>query len=330
MLKTAVVIVTLLAGASWASAQFFTNGPWTYTLNEANEATIKEYIVLPPETVGAVAIPAVLDGYPVKAIEGPLAVSIFPLFTETATSVAIPDSVTRIGAYAFSYCTSLTNVTIGSSVTSIGERAFQECVSLTSVTIPDSVTSIEPEAFRGCDSLTSVYFLGNAPTAANDVFPYIMPKGTVYYVAGTTGWSATFPNVFDGWPTVTLPIAPLLGSFGASEFGRGQSSVVTNPSAFGLFTQGQYNSNYTNGVNAGMGIILSNPASYNLYTSNSIMDLRMGGAMVPKSNGVASVSIQPLTTTNLMEPFTNNGVPITFEVPMPADRAFMRIQAKPE
>ena len=73
-----------------------------------------------------------------------------------------------------------------------------------------------------------------------------------------------------------------------------------------------------------------NPASYNLYTSNSIMDLRMGGAMVPSSNGVASVTIQPTTTTNLMQPFTNNGAPITFEVPMPANRAFMRIEAKPQ
>jgi hypothetical protein len=30
-----------------------------------------------------------------------------------------------------------------------------------------------------------------------------------------------------------------------------------------------------------------------------------------------------------MMPFTNNGAPITFEVPMPPDRAFMRVEAIP-
>jgi hypothetical protein len=82
------------------------------------------------------------------------------------------------------------------------------------------------------------------------------------------------------------------------------------------------------GVADGKAEVTSNPTSYNLYTSDSIMDLRMEGAMVPKSNGVASVSIQPTTTTNLMQPFTNSGAPITFELPMPANRAFMRIQTK--
>ena len=68
----------------------------------------------------------------------------------------IPNSVTSIGADAFSYCRSLTNVTIPDSVTSIGESSFYKCTSLTSVTIPDSVTSIGYKAFGSCESLTSV------------------------------------------------------------------------------------------------------------------------------------------------------------------------------
>ena len=72
--------------------------------------------------------------------------------------VTIPDSVTSIGNYAFSGCSSLTSVTIPDSVTSIGDYAFQSCSSLTSVTIPDSVTSIGDSAFYWCSSLTSVTF----------------------------------------------------------------------------------------------------------------------------------------------------------------------------
>ena len=45
----------------------------------------------------------------------------------------IPNSVTSIGEYAFSHCTSLTSVTISDSVTSIGEYAFYDCTSLTDV-----------------------------------------------------------------------------------------------------------------------------------------------------------------------------------------------------
>ena len=77
------------------------------------------------------------------------------------TSV-IPDdgSVTSIGDYAFSYCTSLTSITIPDSVTSIGEGAFLFCTGLTSITIPDSVTSIGYAAFGNCTGLTSVTFEG--------------------------------------------------------------------------------------------------------------------------------------------------------------------------
>ena len=73
----------------------------------------------------------------------------------------IPNSVTSIGEYAFSHCTSLTSVTIPNSVTSIGEHAFSYCTSLTSVTISDSVTSIGEYAFYDCTSLTDVYYAGS-------------------------------------------------------------------------------------------------------------------------------------------------------------------------
>ena len=81
--------------------------------------------------------------------------------TQTNTLIAgcskttIPNSVTSIGYYAFSYCSSLTSVVIPNSVTSIGDYAFDGCSSLTSVEIPNSVTSIGSGPFDGCSSLTT-------------------------------------------------------------------------------------------------------------------------------------------------------------------------------
>ncbi len=66
---------------------------------------------------------------------------------KTDTSYVIPDSVTSIGEYAFSHCTSLTSVTIPDSVTNIESFAFWYCTSLESITIPDNVMSIGSYAF---------------------------------------------------------------------------------------------------------------------------------------------------------------------------------------
>lgn len=75
---------------------------------------------------------------------------------ELQPNYTIPDSVTSIRVYAFSYCSSLTSITIPNSVKSIGEYAFQYCDSLTSITIPNSVKSIGQYAFSQCSSLTSI------------------------------------------------------------------------------------------------------------------------------------------------------------------------------
>ena len=74
------------------------------------------------------------------------------------TSIVIPNSITEIETYTFYGCTSLTNVVIPDGVTEIGTYTFYDCTSLTSIVIPDGVTYIGSYAFSGCTSLTSVVF----------------------------------------------------------------------------------------------------------------------------------------------------------------------------
>jgi hypothetical protein len=131
----------------------------------------------------SMTIPPSLGGYPVTKITD----GVFE-FCLGLKSVAIPDSVTSIGRYAFflhgnlesisvdvnnpKYCSRNGlllskngktlimgrggEVTIPAGVTCIGDSAFIDCRGLTSVTIPDSVIKIRDWAFAGCSGLTSV------------------------------------------------------------------------------------------------------------------------------------------------------------------------------
>ncbi|MGN0236086.1 MAG: leucine-rich repeat protein [Paludibacteraceae bacterium] len=65
----------------------------------------------------------------------------------------IPKSVTKIGNYAFYYCSELTSLTIPNSVTSIGDSAFGGCSGLTSITLPKTLKEIGSNVFRDCENL---------------------------------------------------------------------------------------------------------------------------------------------------------------------------------
>ncbi|NLT15923.1 MAG: leucine-rich repeat domain-containing protein [Clostridiales bacterium] len=81
----------------------------------------------------------------------------------------IPDSITSIGSYAFSFCQNLTSITIPNSVTIIGDSAFISCTSLSSIDIPDSVAHLGANMFNGSTALTSISLPSNI-TAIPDYF----------------------------------------------------------------------------------------------------------------------------------------------------------------
>ena len=87
-------------------------------------------------------------------------------------SYIIPDSVTKIGDYAFFRCSSLSDIVIPNSVTDIGDFAFSYCSSLNNIVIPNNVTNIGKGAFSGCISLTYIVIPDSVTDIGECAFPF--------------------------------------------------------------------------------------------------------------------------------------------------------------
>ena len=68
----------------------------------------------------------------------------------------IPSTVTAIGDYAFSGCSTLAGIDIPASVNSVGDFAFRGCSALRSVSLPEGLASIGASAFFDCTTLQRV------------------------------------------------------------------------------------------------------------------------------------------------------------------------------
>ena len=95
--------------------------------------------------------------------------------TETNTLIAgckstiIPESITKIGEYAFYGCIKY-KITIPQGVVSIEKGAFYQCDSLNSIDLPESLLSIGPSAFSNCINLPYIYIPQNVTFIGNNAF----------------------------------------------------------------------------------------------------------------------------------------------------------------
>ena len=86
----------------------------------------------------------------------------------------IPDdgSVSRIGEYAFYYCSQLEDVKLPDCIKYIDKNAFCYCRSISRVSIPESVKEIGAYAFDNCSSLTEITIPDNVKKLGNGAFAY--------------------------------------------------------------------------------------------------------------------------------------------------------------
>ncbi len=72
------------------------------------------------------------------------------------TTFAIPNSVTSVSPWAFSYSSFLENISIPEGVTDIGSDAFWHCINLKSISIPNSISTLGDHCFYECENLTKI------------------------------------------------------------------------------------------------------------------------------------------------------------------------------
>lgn len=151
-----------------------TFGDFSYRVNENGTVTLISY----NGDGKAVEIPEEIDGKKVTYIYK------YCFFKSDIESVKIPDSVTRIGARAFSNSLSLASVNIPDSVTQVDLGAFTMCTSLKKLVIPASVTVIQQGAFAFNIGDTSVAAVTAGPIGSGADIEF--------------GWTDTIPtNAFD-------------------------------------------------------------------------------------------------------------------------------------
>ena len=137
---------------------------YTYTLDDANRATITGY----SGNATALYIPDEIDGHEVVAIGD----SAFQNRTDLRT-VMIPDSVIDIERMAFCGCSNLDNVTLSKNLEKMEERAFGNCEKITQIEIPKSLDiggAWNAGAFAGCANLKKAIFEKGTTKIASNLF----------------------------------------------------------------------------------------------------------------------------------------------------------------
>lgn len=203
------------------SKVFITDSNFTSIANSIRTKLGVQTTYKPSEMSSAIdSIPAGLEEEYKKLVEG------------GATSITLPDNITKIKPYAFySYDSSgggpLQNVNMPNTVTEIGKGAFQgdthlaltslpsgltsiaqdafyQCTSLAITSFPSGLLGIGSMAFRQCNALTSLTFLGTPNGIASSAF-YSCANITTIRVPWASGavsgapWGATNATITYGY-----------------------------------------------------------------------------------------------------------------------------------
>ena len=127
----------------------------------------------------------------------------------------IPDSVTKIGNYAFAG-RNLTEFTVPERITKLGVGAFLECEQLTKITLPEGLTTLNTQMFFACQSLTEVSLPAGIKIIGEYAFSNCASLTSIEVPANVTEiWSGAFTGC-TSLKSISLPEG--LTSLGNSAF----------------------------------------------------------------------------------------------------------------
>ena len=84
--------------------------------------------------------------------------------------IVLPDTVTTLNRYSFSYCKGLEKVTLGKGITNIPQYAFNQCSDLKEIVFSNTLKTIEDYAFQYCDGLTEISLPEGVESLGKKVF----------------------------------------------------------------------------------------------------------------------------------------------------------------
>lgn len=320
-----------------------TFGDFSYTLSN-NKITITGYSGFG----GNVVIPSSINSYPVIALAG--SAEFGGVFNGKfgVNSISIPSSVTNLQAFAFLRCASLTNISVdpannaysslggvlydknqttliayptgrsgafimSNSASSIGPFAFYESA-VTSVVLSNSIGTLGASAFARCFNLTNInlgsglWKIGDSAFWTCSQLTTITIPSSVVIIGGSVFYSTGLTNI-------SLP----------RQFWTNLATIGVHPNTFiSSVKASDLSSTYSSMQTSGMNLVLSNPNNYQLFTSNQIINLKVGSLVLGKTNDSITLNYKIQQSTDLANwlPYSDHSLTISNA---PADKMFLRL-----
>ena len=238
-----------------APETFYNAQDCVYVLKEDGTAEITGYT----GSTKDLTIPSELDGHTVTSIRSRAFYR-----NSQLNSIAVPETIQKIGYGCFEWCSNLRTVTFAEGLKSIGNSPFWYCEKLNSVNIPDSLTEVVGEGlFAGCGKLQKVDISADHPvlTFVDGVLFNKVDSVLLWYPASRQGKEYQVPEgtkrigceAFNDAKAAKIILPASVEEIGSSAFSSYSLKTVNIPpkvtSAEGIF----FNCKYLESVNVDEG-----------------------------------------------------------------------------
>ncbi len=127
---------------------------------------------------------------------------------EKLTYVKVPEGVTEIPQYAFSYAEYLKDISLPSTLTHINQGAFYYCTALTEVIYPDGLKVVSSNAFEGCTNLEKALLPDNVEVIGYRAYRNCKNLSEFRYPLNWNTEDSSYGSAFEGCEKLTYIEVP--------------------------------------------------------------------------------------------------------------------------